>query len=68
MIKEDAFIEYCEVHGNYYGTAKQAITKIQEEKCIPLLDIDIQGAIKFQKAFPQSNFVAIFPTSYDTLK
>ena len=28
MIKEDAFIEYATVHGNYYGTAKQAIRKI----------------------------------------
>jgi len=22
MIKEDSFVEYCEVHGNYYGTSK----------------------------------------------
>lgn len=41
MIKEDAFIEYANVHGNYYGTAKNQIKKIQSENCIPLLDIDV---------------------------
>lgn len=25
LIQEDAFIEYCEVHKNYYGTAKSQI-------------------------------------------
>ena len=29
MIKKDAFIEYCEVHTNLYGTAKQQILDIQ---------------------------------------
>ena len=28
MIEEDAFIEYCEVHSNFYGTAKSQIKSI----------------------------------------
>ena len=36
-------------------------------KKIPLLDIDLQGALKFQKVFPQSNFFAILPPSIDAL-
>lgn len=38
------------------------------EKKIPLLDIDVQGAIKFQKSFPDSNFVVIVPPSVASLK
>ena len=41
MIDADDFIEWCQVHSNMYGTAKSQIRSIQEEKKIPLLDIDI---------------------------
>ena len=68
MIAQDGFIEYCEVHTNMYGTAKAQIRSIQDSKKIPLLDIDVQGAIKFQKVFPDSNFVGIIPPSVEALK
>lgn len=51
-----------------YGTAKSQILKIQEEGKIPLLDIDVQGALLFHKAFPKSNFFAILPPSTESLK
>lgn len=68
MIDKNEFIEYCEVHTNMYGTAKTQITNIQNAKKIPLLDIDVQGAIKFEKAFPDSNFIAVVPPSVDSLR
>ena len=68
MIANDEFIEHCEVHTNFYGTAKSQIAKIQAAQKIPLLDIDVQGAIKFYAAFPDSNFVAILPTSLNKLE
>ena len=40
MITNDQFVEYFEVHGNYYGTAKSQIDAIRARKQIPLLDID----------------------------
>ena len=46
-----------------YGTAKEQICKIQAAKKIPLLDIDVQGALKFEKSFPDSNFIAVLPQS-----
>lgn len=51
-----------------YGTAKSQIRGIQSENKIPLLDIDVQGAIKFEKAFPDSNFIAIIPPSVEALR
>ena len=42
-IREDFFLEYAVVHGNYYGTSKDFIhTCLQQEKIV-ILDIDVQG-------------------------
>lgn len=68
MIKDDCFIEWCKVHSNFYGTSKDQITEIQSKKMIPLLDIDVQGAIKFEKVFPEANFVGLLPPCVETLK
>ncbi len=43
MIDRDEFLEYAEVHGNYYGTSKKAVfDKVAEGQDI-MLDIDVQG-------------------------
>ena len=68
MIARGEFIEHCQVHSNKYGTTKAQIKKIQGEWKIPLLDIDVQGALKFEKVFPDSNFLAVLPKSIDQLR
>jgi guanylate kinase len=37
------FLEYAQVHGNWYGTSWQAIRKVQDSGKRALLDIDVQG-------------------------
>ena len=68
MIEADDFIEWCQVHSNMYGTAKSQINAIRADKRIPLLDIDIQGTVKFLKAFPETNTLFVFPPSVDDLR
>lgn len=68
MIEKDDFIEWCNVHTNMYGTAKSQINSIREAKQIPLLDIDIQGTVKFLKAFPETNTLFVFPPSIKVLE
>ena len=68
MIEQDLFIEWFEVHGNFYGTSKSTIMEIQSKNRIPLLDIDIQGTEKFCKAFPETQTVFILPPSIEILK
>jgi len=46
LIKENAFIEYACVHGNYYGTLKGPIEEVLAEGNSMILDIDVQGAAK----------------------
>lgn len=44
LINEGAFLEYADVHGNYYGTSLKAVETVANNGCICLLEIDIQGA------------------------
>lgn len=38
------FIEFANVHGNYYGTSKQGVQDVIENGQICVLEIDVQGA------------------------
>lgn len=42
-IQEDNFLEWAEVHGNYYGTSLKPINKALEEQKLVIFDIDVQG-------------------------
>lgn len=37
------FLEWAEVHGNYYGTSLKPINKALEESKLVIFDIDVQG-------------------------
>ncbi|MEA3314383.1 MAG: guanylate kinase [Campylobacterota bacterium] len=42
-IKDNNFLEWAEVHGNYYGTSLKPINKALEESKLVIFDIDVQG-------------------------
>ncbi|HHD77181.1 MAG TPA: guanylate kinase [Campylobacteraceae bacterium] len=52
-IEEGAFLEWAEVHGNYYGTSLKPIYKAIEEGKLVLLDIDVQGHAIVREKFPR---------------
>jgi guanylate kinase len=59
-IRDDAFIEWEMVYeGKYYGTLKSEINKIWSAGKVPVLDIDIKGAINVQKQYPNES-VSLF--------
>ena len=43
------FLEYANVHGNYYGTSKKSLQNVGKNNHICLLEIDYQGAINIKK-------------------
>jgi guanylate kinase len=51
-IEEGYFLEWAEVHGNFYGTSKRQIDKALSEGKIVFLDIDVQGHESVRKAYP----------------
>ena len=56
MIEEDAFVEWEMVYeGKYYGTLKSEIQRIWNEGKVPLVDIDVQGALEIQTKYPDTS-------------
>lgn len=56
-IREDAFLEWEMVYeGKYYGTLKSEIDRMWMANKVPLLDIDVHGAMRVQKMFPGNCF------------
>ncbi|MGN6267423.1 MAG: guanylate kinase [Ginsengibacter sp.] len=69
-IHNKEFLEWEMVYeGKYYGTLKSDIERIWKQNKIPVLDIDVQGAIHVQQQYPV-NTIAIFiqPPSIEELK
>ncbi len=69
-ITHNEFIEWEMVYeGKYYGTLKSELERIWKNNQIPVLDIDVKGAIHVQQEYP-INTLSIFiePPSVDELK
>ena len=69
-IQNNEFAEWEMVYeGKYYGTLKAELERVWKENKIPLLDIDVKGAIHVQKQFPDTSLsLFILPPSIDELK
>lgn len=51
-IREDAFVEWEMVYeGKYYGTLKAELERIWAEQRVPVLDIDVKGALHVQQLY-----------------
>ena len=61
MIAADAFLEWAEVFGNYYGTARSALALAAEHGRDLLLDIDVQGAMQVMQRMPAAVSIFIMP-------
>ena len=67
-ISGGGFLEYAEVHGNLYGTAKSQIERITEGGRDVILEIDVQGAESVMDQIPGAVSIFILPPSYETLR
>lgn len=55
--------------GNYYGTLKSELERIWSEGRMPVLDIDVKGAIHVQEQFPNNSLsIFVLPPSLEELK
>lgn len=68
LIEEDAFLEYAEYVGNFYGTPKKFVDEAMENGKDVILEIDVQGAMKVKEACPDAVLVFIAPPSLSILK
>ena len=68
MIEEDSFIEYAKYVDNYYGTPKEYVQKKLDEGKDVILEIEIQGALKVKKAYPDTLLLFVMPPSAALLR
>jgi guanylate kinase len=69
-IQAQEFVEWEMVYeGKYYGTLKSELKRIWAQGKVPLLDIDVKGAIHVQQQFPGTSLtIFIEPPSVDELQ
>ena len=61
------FAESAEVHGKMYGTLRREVQRVLGAGRHVLMDIDVQGAEQFARAFPASVLVFVLPPSASVL-
>jgi len=62
------FLEWAQVHGNYYGTLVDEVTPYREKGMGVLLDIDVQGAEKIRTQCTDAVSIFIRTSRFETLE
>ena len=69
-IKNEEFVEWEKIHGDYYyRTSKAQIEKLIDKEIPVLLELDVKGALSIQKLYPnQTISIFVEPPSLNELK
>jgi len=65
---KDALLEWAEVHGNFYGTPRDAIDAATQAGQDVVLEIDWQGARQVRQFLPAAIGIFILPPSFEALE
>jgi guanylate kinase len=68
MITEGVFLEYAEVFGNLYGTARLSLDDARTAGHDLILDIDVQGAAQVRAKLPEAVSVFVMPPNPRVLR
>jgi guanylate kinase len=68
MVQRGEFLEWAEVFGNFYGTARGALEHARHAGKDLLLDIDVQGAVQVMQKMPEAVSIFILPPSPEVLE
>ena len=67
-IRSDAFLEWAEVHGAFYGTLKSQVELCLENQKDVILDVDVQGGISIKGILSEATLIFLLPPSLETLE
>ena len=67
MRDEDGFLEWAEVHGNWYGTPRDSVRAALAAGRDVVLKIDVQGAETVKKKVPEALLIFLVPPSMQEL-
>jgi len=68
MVENDKFLEYADVFGNCYGTARRFLDEAKRKGRDLLLDIDVQGAEQIKRKIPEAVSIFIMPPDRKSLE
>ena len=68
MIDAQRFLEWAQVHGNFYGTTRDEVFPRLEQGTDVLLDIDVQGAERVMQRYPEAHGIFVMPPSFRDLE
>ncbi len=68
MINKGEFLEWAEVHGNYYGTSLKLINDMLSKGIDIILDIDPQGAMQLKEKLNNAIYIFITAPSFEELE
>ncbi len=67
-IADGEMLEYAQYAGNYYGTPKAPVDEMLGEGINVVLEIEVQGAAKIRKIYPDAVTVFLMPPSLPVLE
>jgi guanylate kinase len=68
MIGGGEFIEWAEVHGEFYGTSMKRLEELIDSGNDVILDIDTKGAMQIKEKYKEGTYIFVLPPSMDVLK
>ncbi|UCG79556.1 MAG: guanylate kinase [Nitrospirota bacterium] len=68
MINRNEFLEWAEVHGNYYGTSRIRIDEKRGSGADIIMDIDTQGARQLMEKLADATYIFVLPPSPEELE
>ena len=68
LIEQREFLEYAEVHRNFYGTSIKRVKAETELGRDIILEIDVQGAANVRRLMPEAVSIFIMPPSFEVLE
>lgn len=67
-VKNNFFAEYFHVHLYQYGTPRQPLEKVLKQGGVMILDVDVQGAKRLSREYPEAITIFIMPPSIKELR
>ena len=69
MCNNNEFIEFREKsEGGWYGTSRAELERIEASGKIPIIEVDVEGALEINKRGHEGNFLFIYPPSFEELR
>jgi len=68
LVAADEFLEWARVHGNFYGTSREQVSREMAAGSDIILEVDVQGAASVRKLLPESVSIFILPPSFEVLR